>query len=113
MPDADAIYRSSSLTREEFVSSVLKAYNNGELISHVFYEQTIEILSDICGFQVPEKPKNPRIEDGDVLLIAHITRIHRFAYFRSHRRGNAKPSLENLKFSVVYYGKDGSGQQLR
>ena len=105
IPDVDGTYRSFSLPREEFVSSALKAYNNGELVSHVFHEQAIEILSDICGFQVPEKLQNPCIEIGDVLLIADITRVMRFEYRIMKRRGNPKPSLDHLKFRVLYYDR--------
>ena len=104
MPAANGIYQSKALTREEFAERALESYNKGVLISYVGYKQTAEILSDLCGFEVRENRKETLIEDGDMLLIARIK--YRLA---NHLGRDAKPSIDDLEFRVVYYSADNNG----
>lgn len=98
MPAADGVYRSQSLTRDEFVSLAVEANNRGELVSYIGYKQTAEILSGLLGFEVIENRKETIIEDQDVLLIARIK--YRLA---NRPAQDAKPSLDDLEFRFVDY----------
>ena len=96
MPAADGIYRSFSISREEFAARAVSAHNKGELKSYIGYKQTAEILTDLCGFEVVENRQETVVEDG--VLIARIK--YRLS---DGFKADAKPSLDDLEFRIVYY----------
>ena len=98
MPAGDGVYRSFVISPEEFAERARVAHNAGHLMSYVGYKQTAELLTELCGFLVPENRKKAILADGDVLLITCLN------YVLGERPGkDIDVTLDDMDFRVVYY----------
>ena len=99
MPAADGHYTSRAINLSEFVLLALEAHTRGELTSTIGYPETADILSNLCGFEIPVNRDEAVIRDGDTLLIAKLK--HRSIDPRS--KGNVEPKVSDFQFRVVSY----------
>lgn len=99
MPAGDGQYTSRTIGEDVFALLAHEADTRGELNSAIGYPETAEILSDLCGFQIPLNRDEAIVTDGDTLLVAKLKR----RLTDPNTKGDIQPKISDFEFRLVSY----------
>lgn len=68
MMPSDGVYRKSNISKDQFFGRVREAYEAGQLVNHIGYEQNLSIIRQATGVDLDLNFDMTYCEPGDVLL---------------------------------------------
>ena len=104
MMPAEGTYTLRRIQRDEFISRLTRAYEAGQLESHVGYEQNLKLIADWCNIRLrPDRGEVRILTDGDELLVMKLKYRVQDTALKADKRFQNSVTADDFEFFVAEF----------
>ncbi len=97
MPAAGS-YELKAITRTQFISLLLQAFEAGQLVNRIGYVQNMKLIESWTGIRLQLSREKTLVKDGDNLLCITLK-------YRANRKKGDAVDENNFEFWIASYSK--------